>query len=458
MLKPYEYQKEGIRAGEQFLADGGGFLLADDMGLGKTLQALWILKRAKPGKMLPALIICPASVKRQWAQVIREQAGWSVLILEGKKERNIALLQDVCIINPTILQAWRWWLKRQAWQCVVIDECQCFGNAGTRQTQAAMDLVDSRIPYRIAMSGTPLTNRTRELWPVLYMLRPDVWPSFLLYAQAHCDPKKIRGRWTYDGATNVPQLFEQLKGSVMVRRRKIDKLPGLPDKVRTVTPLEIRDPKQYAKASKEFLSWLAETGGQEKVEKAKKALAVVKLGSLLRLAARLKAKAVVEWINTWLTENPGEKLLVFAIHKQMVSLLARRIDTKCVTISGATSADNRQAAKVQFIENPEVRVLVGNIRAAGTGIDGLQQVCSTVVKAELWWQPAVHVQAEDRVFRIGQEKTAWIHYLVATGTIEEALCAVLQEKNRILHGVLDGEVPDDMDILDQLLTKIQGED
>ena len=103
----------------------------------------------------------------------------------------------------------------------------------------------------------------------------------------------------------------------------------------------------------------------------------------------------------------------------------------------------------------EVRLLVGNIKAAGVGIDGLQRVCSTMAVAELPWTPGAAVQVEDRLWRIGAIGDVRCVYLVAHGTVEEPLCELLQEKQGVLSATLDGgDCQGDLDIHDQLLMKI----
>lgn len=455
--KAYQFQKDGVRALERFIRQGQGALLGDDMGLGKTLQALWLLKRSKAGPMLPALVVCPASVKYSWEHSALQHVGLRSQVLEGRTPpsgRTLVAPVDLLVINPDILTGWLPWLRRLGLNTVVLDECQYFQNPRAKRTKAALDLC-REVPYKLALSGTPLTNRPAELWPVLHMLRPDLWPSFLAFAHRHCDPKKKKWGWVYQGAERIPELNRQLRENVMVRRMKKDHLPGLPDKVRSVTPMDISDRAEYNAANGDFLKWLANTQGKHVARKAKKAEQIARIGYLLRLTARLKARAVVEWANMWLEANPGEKLVLFAIHKKMIQVLQRRIGAKSVTVDGSVTGRRRSLAVQQFRNDPGTRVFIGNIKAAGTGLDGLQGVCNTLAFAELWWRPGDHVQAEDRIYRIGSTETAWIYYLVAGGTIEEKLAKILQEKQKVIHGVLDGEaLIDSIDILDQLMAAV----
>lgn len=242
----------------------------------------------------------------------------------------------------------------------------------------------------------------------------------------------------------------------MVRRRKEDVLHDLPSKVRRVVPMGITDRGQYDRASGDFLNWLKEEHGAHRAKAAKRAAAVSRVGYLLRLAAKLKARAVVAWANAWLAEYPDEKLVLFAVHQGMIKVLQKRVAAPHVTVDGGVVGRRRKLAVDTFVKDPKVRVFIGNIKAAGTGVDGLQKVASTLAFCEMWWRPGDHIQAEDRIYRIGQNNTAWVNYLVAGGTIEEDLCRIVQAKQQVIRATLDGRaVENDVDVWDQLIAILE---
>ena len=453
--RPKPYQKEGVLDLEDFLEIGGGALLADDMGLGKTLQALWLMRRQAVGDMFPALVVCPASVKYTWEHEAMVHTNLRAQVLEGRTPPagHLGSVPKLLIINPDILKDWLPWLSKVGLQTLVLDESQYFTNIRTKRTKAAIALA-RQVPYKVAMSGTPLTNRPSELWPTLHMLRPDLFPSFFSYAQTYCKPKRAPWGWEYKGAENIPQLHALLKRSLMVRRLKSeveDQLGGLGGKVRSVLPMELSSRAEYNKAAGDTLAWVRENYGASRAKAAGKAMAVTRIGYLLRLVAKLKAKSVVQWANQWLEEYPEEKLVLFGIHKPMLRYLCKHVRAKHVLVDGSVTGRKRKAAVDQFVLDKPTRLFVGNMRAAGTGVDGLQRVCNTLAFAETWWRPGDHTQAEDRIYRMGQERAAWVNYLVAPDTIEADLCQLIQTKQEIIHGTLDGKVVDSLDIFDQLL-------
>jgi SNF2 family DNA or RNA helicase len=202
----------------------------------------------------------------------------------------------------------------------------------------------------------------------------------------------------------------------------------------------------------DFLNWLKQED-PTKAERAAKAQALVKIGYLLRLSAKLKLKYAVDWINEFL-ENSDEKLVVFAVHTKCIDALQRRCMYKSVVIDGSVTGKDRNAAVNLFRNDNSVRLLIGNIRAAGVGVDGLQ-IASNAAFVELPWQPGAALQAEDRIHRIGTRSKAWIWYLVAHNTVESRLCNILQRKQNMLSSVLDGgKVAGDLDIFDKLMKEI----
>lgn len=456
--KPMPYQKEGVVDIEEFLEYGGGALLADEMGLGKTLQALWTMRRERI-ETFPAVVVCPAAVKYGWEHEAMTHVNLMGQVCEGRKPPTGKMIKEpprLTIINYDILPQWVRYLRQLKPKMVVLDECQYLQNRGAKRTKAAMQLCRG-VPHRLAMSGTPLTNRPSELWPTLNILRPDLYPAFFTFAQEYCQPRKAPWGWEFKGAENLDKLHARLRRHMMVRRLKADVLHDLPEKLRRVVPMEIRNRAQYDHANNDFRGWLKQNKGA-RFMRATRAEKLAKIGYLLRLAARLKLRAVVDWTNRFLEES-NEKLVLFAIHQKMIEALHRRVEAPSVVVNGSVTGRHRKAAVDRFRNDPSCRVFIANIKAAGTGVDGLQDTCSTMAFAEMWWRPGDHVQAEDRLHRIGQHDVSWINYLVAGDTIEEKLCRIIQEKQTVFRAALDGgRAPDgDLDVLDQLLAAMGAE-
>ena len=425
-----DYQKKGVRKIEHF---NGRALLADEMGLGKTFQALQWLKNHPEIKI--AIVVCPAHLKWVWQAEARKHVDIKSVILSGQKPPKVRIKSNprLIIINYNILQYWLKYLIALKPQLLIPDEGHFIKSRKAKRTKAIKEL-SKKIPYVIVISGTPLTNRPSELWTTLNLIKPKEFSSFFSYAFRYCKPTRTPWGWNYKGSSNLAELHKKLKSTMMIRRLKKDVLKELPDKIRQVVPLEIEDRKEYQSAVDNFIKWLKKKSAT-KAQRAKKAQQLVKLGYLKRLAAELKMKAVLDWIDSFLEES-NEKIVIYAIHKKIITAIHDKYKKISVVLDGSTSPRKRKLAITTFQKNKKVRMFIGNIKAAGTGIT--LTAASTLAFVEIDWTP--HSQVEDRIHRITQKNICMIYYLVAKGTIEEKLCLILQEKQEVIAQTLDGNI------------------
>lgn len=449
---PLKFQKEAILDIEQWGGRAGLFM---DMGLGKTICTIgWMYRNNK--NSIPALVVCPASLKYQWQSEIYENLKIRADILETKTPPKTGIHKSkISIINYEIIQHWVDWIKNQKFKTIIIDESQRIKNPGAKCTKAVLS-VGKRIPNRIALSGTPFENRPIELFTTLNLLRPDIFKNRWEYASQFCDPKLTRWGWDYSGSSNQKKLNKLLRRTCMIRYQKKEVLKDLPDKIRSVVTIPLSDQKEYIEARDNFAGWLSKQD-PDAVRKAQKAEALVKIGYLLRLSAQLKIKSVIEWAERFFEENSNEKLVLFAKHVDVINTLKEKIKQKSVIVNGTVTGKKRKLAIDQFIKDDKTRLFLGNIDAAGTGIDGLQTVCSTLAFVELDWRPALHLQAEARLERIGQKSTTWAYYLIGKETLEERLAAILQTKQENFSLILDSgkSQGEELDVFNLLVEELR---
>lgn len=453
----YRFQKKGVRKIEQF---GGRALLADEMGLGKTIQALtWTVNFLSPKATV--LIICPASLKLNWqreamhhynlrCEVLSQLTPPSTKLPRGRK---YIINYDVLFGRKGQELTWMKVLTDLKPDLIICDECHYIKGMDAQRTKAVR-IICKDVPHIIMISGTPMTNRPAELFPALNILCPEEFPSFSQYGWRYCSPKMTPWGINWSGAANLEELHERLSEICMVRRRKKDVLKQLPDKIRTVVPIELKekDRKEYLKAEREFITWLRKLS-PAKARSAEKAEYLVKRGYLKRLAGSLKLEATMEWIENFLTES-DEKLIFFGIHKAFLQPIYDKFKDRAVLVNGSVNSSDRQKAFDAFTTKKEKRLFIGNIQAAGVGWNG--QIATNVAFGEMAWTPGEHTQAEDRAHRIGQTRGVMCHYLVSAGTIEESLCKLIQEKQQTLTSVLDGDDSVELDIsikLEQILLR-----
>lgn len=443
--KLYKYQEKAVRKIRHFK---GRTLLADEMGLGKTLEALKWLK-LNPKKR-PAIVVCPASSKWVWEAEASLHLGMRSEVLNGQKppKKGLTSKHSLLVINYEILQHWLEYLQALNPQVLILDECHYIKNLRTKRTKAVQKL-NKNIPHIIGIGGTPLTNRPYELWPILSLIRPDIFNSVWSFRWRYCKPVRNPWGWEYKGAENLRELHRKLNSLMMIRRLKKDVLKELPAKTRQIIPLEIDTFRitEYKEATDNFVRWLT-TKSATKVERAKRAERLVQMGYLKRLAAELKMNKVLKWIDDLLEESTG-KLVLFCIHKKIIQQIYNKYKNTSVVIDGSVTGKKRKIAVRTFQTNKSIRIFIGNIQAAGVTIT--LTAANSLAFVEMGWTPGEHTQAEDRIHRIGQKKAAMIYYLIAKGTIEESLCKLIQKKQAILSKTLDGKKGiNKLDIFNQL--------
>ena len=445
MTKPYRYQLDGAKRLQDLK---GRALLADEMGLGKSLQVILWLQNNPQAR--PCVIVCPASLKWNWQKELSIHAGWHGEILESTTPHKNGLHRPaIVIINYDVLKPWLPWLLTLRPQTIVLDECHMLQSRKTLRTRSCRILCRS-VPHVLALSGTPLTSRPADMWPTLNILRADLFPSFWEFAQSYCDLKRNPWGWEWKGAKDLPALHKLLTNKVMIRRKKADVLTELPAKRRFVVPLEIKDRKEYTEAHRDLISWLRKQGkGQHR--SAARAEGLARFGHLKQLAAWLKLDAVEDWIDNWLEESEG-KLIIFAHHRQVIHRLREKYSKISVMVWGDTPGKMRQRAVDQFQLDRRTRLFIGQLDAAGIGIN--LTAAEGVAFAELGWKPSQHTQGEDRAHRIGQARSTGNWYLVARDTIEERICRLLNDKQKVLDEVLDGGNGEDFDIYNQLMEQL----
>jgi SNF2 family DNA or RNA helicase len=437
----FPFQNQGVAFIE---SRDGRALIADEMGLGKTIQALAWLQLHPEHR--PAIIVVPASLKLNWE---REAQHWmstpKVQVLSGTSLYKIT--GEIIVINYDILGDWFPALKAMNPQVLICDEIHYIKSNSARRTKAVKQLAKG-IPHVIGLSGTPIVNRPVEAFNALHIIDPTVVSDFWSFVHRYCAAHNNGFGWDFNGASNTAELHDKLVKSVMLRRVKSDVLTDLPDKLHSFVPIELDNEKEYRSAERDFISFVQRTKGTDAAERASNAATLAEIEGLKQLAVQGKMKQAIDWIQNFL--DADGKLVVFAVHKFVIDALMIHFGTQiAVKIDGSTPMADRQRAVDIFQHNPECRLFVGNIVAAGVGITLV--AASNLVFLELGWSPSVMDQAADRIHRIGQKFSVNIYYLLASGTIEEQIAQLLDKKRKVVDAVMDGKEPDQESLLSELI-------
>jgi SWI/SNF-related matrix-associated actin-dependent regulator 1 of chromatin subfamily A len=470
----FPYQKHGV----SFIdAKNGRVILADEMGLGKTIQALaWL--HLRKDKALPAMVVCPASLKLNWAWEALKFTDLEPVVISGGKKKvfqrfpggngNLLYIINYDILHQSTVCPDCRGKKVIGWEkcgtckgkgktiavhpgiadlgikTLVMDEIHNTKSNAAARTTVCKKLAKT-VEHVIGISGTPLVNRPFEFFNSLNMVDPSVTGGFLHFTKRYCAAYNNGFGMDYSGSSNTEELHLKLISTVMLRRLKKEVLPELPDKIRSIIPIELENPAEYAEVEDDFVAWAKREKGKDVTN----AEALVRISALRQMAVKNKLKASIEWIADFL--DAGEKLIVFGIHKFVIEAVMSAFPGISVKIDGSVKNETRQSAVEQFQNNPKIRLFVGNIDAAGEGIT--LTAASAVVFLELPWTPAELSQAEDRAHRIGQKSTVNIYFLLAIGTIEEEMAALIDQKITVFNAVMNGQKPKQKQLLSSILAK-----
>lgn len=429
-LYPFQY------VGVQFAQLAGGrCLIGDDMGIGKTIQALAHI--ALNQDQLPALVLCPASVKYNW---VKECNGWlpnlSVEALEGRK--GVMPDADIIICNYDLVSGRKDSLLDYGFNIVVCDESHYLKNIKAKRTEATLE-VAKQSDSVLCLSGTAVTNRPSEFFTTLNLLRPNEFPAFFPYGQRYCDGFNNGWGWDFTGASNTDELHNRTR-DFCIRRLKKEVLTELPDKVRTIMDIQPsrKELKQYSDLHR---AWMDDYESYHGTGNLPAGFVLNMLTALRHECGLIKVPSTIAYIKEY-REITGKPLVVFAHHtdvlRECVALLRADKDHqwRIAGITGDMPASKRQD-NVEAFQAGNLDVLFCSTTAAKEGIT--LTAADTVVFIEREWSPAWEEQAEDRVYRIGQDSDS-VHavYLSVAKTIDEKFNAVVEAKREVVKAVLDG--------------------
>jgi SWI/SNF-related matrix-associated actin-dependent regulator 1 of chromatin subfamily A len=442
----YPHQSDGVA----FLLSRKRVVLADDMGLGKTRQAIVAMNVGAPEGAI--LVVCPASLKLNWRREIRMVDPNAVVEVIGAKDGAPEGTPRWVIVNYDLLTRNASRLHDIPWAGVILDEAHFIKNASQR-TSHCLKLLgvqkEARAPvigpsYVFLLTGTPMTNRPRDLFNLLRCVGHPAARSFLSFAKRYCDAYQNDFGWVTTGASNLEELNLLLK-EVSIRRKKEDVL-DLPPKVRSWVPVDVASSPSAVESSLAFMRWYAATDPENPNDKQ----FLAKLMKVRTALHKAKHMAVEERIRDVLAT--GQKVVVFTSFTEGLKRHAKTLGEACVTISGSDTVEERQAAVERFQDDPEIRVAVCNLIAGGVGIT--LTAGTHVIFQDLDWVPANHAQAEDRCYRLGQKNRVTVEYFYAADSLDEYISELLSLKMALI-GSVEAEVAPDASFLTELESRLR---
>jgi SNF2 family DNA or RNA helicase len=442
------YQRLGAAWLWHLHRNGLGGILADEMGLGKTLQALALIGAVRSGSS-KCLVVCPASLVENWR---REAARFApqlrVFIHHG--ERRLAgpsdlAAWDLVVTSYGTLARDREVFAEMDFGCVIGDEAQHIKN---RRSQNAKALRSLRAKSRFLLTGTPVENSLDDLRSLFDFILPG-------YLEKVPDGSSREERSWFD------ERLRAKTAHYILRRTKLAVAPELPARIEqvvwcTLEPEQAAIYRSFQETSEREMIDLEASGANEG------SLRLAALTQLLRLRQiccdpRLVTKgpekaaagsapqpfdrsAKLESFREILSEaaDGGHRLLVFSQFTSLLALLREELELQGISycyLDGSMTPKARQAEVDRFQDSEDVPVFLLSLKAGGSGLN--LTGADTVVHFDPWWNPAAEAQATDRAHRIGQTRVVTSYKLVCSGTVEERVLALQDEKRALLAGVFE---------------------
>jgi SWI/SNF-related matrix-associated actin-dependent regulator 1 of chromatin subfamily A len=470
--KLYKFQCDGVRFIEESNARA---LISDEMGLGKTPQSIAAIFLHP--ELQPFLVICKSSLKAQWrheimrwmgedyfAQVIdtpndlpliglrafimsydilrrfdekkkkkKNSPRSGAIDLEGSDERNNGQTDETTSKLITLI-------RKAKIKTIILDECQQIKNPEAQRTVHVRQIC-KEVDHVIALSGTPIKNNAAEYFPVLNILKPEMFPRYSTFLMNECD-SYFTGYGYKTGGLKNPEAFLRKTSSFVIRRTRTEVLPDLPKIRRSFQFHELGKEveKAYIETFKEFRDKYNSVSSDDmSFEESGNILAY--LSKMRHLSGLSKINPCIDYVME-IMGSTDDRVTIFVHHKDVAEILESKLNSLFKELdippcarheAGSSSLDTERSFE-------KSRVLICSTLAGGEGLN-LQHLCRRFVMLERQWNPANEEQAEARFPRPEGIRTDFIDgvYMVAIGTVDEFFSEIVERKREIVTKTLGGE-------------------
>ena len=442
-LRPY--QREGFGWLAFLWQHQLGGILADDMGLGKTLQSLALICQAREADpaLPPFLIIAPTSVVSNWAaEAAKFAPGLPVVAISGTAARRSQSLEELAagagavVTSYTLLRMDFASYSALPWAGLILDEAQNVKNHQSKTYQCARRLA---APVKIAITGTPMENNLMELWSLLSITAPGLFPDPGRFREYYAKPIEKEGQG---------ELLAQLRRRIrpLVRRRTKEQVAAdLPPKQIQVLEVELhpRHRKLYQtqlqRERQKVLSLIDDLDTNRfTILRSLTLLRQLSLhGALIDDAHQDMPCAKIDTLLGQLQDVAagGHRALVFSQFTRFLGQVRDRLETAGIEYCYLDGKTRDRAAEVQRFKDGAAPAFLISLKAGGFGLNLTEADYCFLL--DPWWNPATEAQAIDRTHRIGQSRNVMVYRLIAAGTIEEKVLALQARKAELFSSVLD---------------------
>lgn len=442
-LRPY--QVEGFSWLATLHAHGLGGILADDMGLGKTLQSLALIShvRQQNPSMEPFLVVAPASVVPNWAaEATRFAPELTVVPIVDTLRRagadldDLAAGADVVVTSYTLFRLDFDAHAARSWSGLILDEAQFVKNRHGKTYQCARRLP---APFKLAITGTPMENNLMELWSLLSITAPGLFPDPVKFADFFAKPIEKTGD------TELLALLRRRIKPLVKRRTKDLVAAELPPKQEQILAIELPPrhrtlyDKRLQRERQKVLGLLDDM--QRNQFTILKSLTVLRQMALhpglVDPAHDTLACAKIDALAEQLCDvvDGGHRALVFSQFTRFLGRVRDRLDAEGIEYCYLDGRTRNRANVLQQFKDGAAPVFLISLKAGGFGLNLTEADYCFLL--DPWWNPAAEAQAIDRTHRIGQTRNVMVYRLIAGDTIEEKVIALSARKAKLFASVID---------------------
>lgn len=421
VARPYQ------RNGAELISAVKRMLLADDLGLGKTITTIQTIMYPDS---LPAIIVVPSHMITHWKDKLSEFTNLKVHVIKGTKPYSLPEA-DVYISRYSCLYGWIDVSKTGFWKTAGFDEVQDLRHSGTNKYEGARALSDS-VEKVIALSATPIYNYGNEIFTICNLIKPGCLGTYYEFTREWCpDGTKVS-----DPQALGTYLREK---HIMLRRKRSEvnmELPPINKLLYTVGYDEKEVKKQEDRAYE--LAIQTTTGSFMERGEASRELSIF----ARKLTGVSKARDVAAFAKTIV--DSGKPILLAGWHRDVYDIWLEELkEYHPVMYTGSESPAHKDRSVKEFREGKS-KIFIISLRS-GVGLDGLQDVCDTVIYGELDHSPKVHNQLSGRLDRDRQKNQVTEIFLTSNWGSDPVLIDRLALKAAQSHGILNP----DSDILEQ---------
>lgn len=474
-----EIQKEGV----EFLLKNKKCILADSMGCGKSTTAIIASMETGSQKIL---IICPASLKSTWKREISiynyetditiiSGSEWKTdtrftivnydildnfykiptdivyedrITEDGKKTKVPVMVKSS---NGTLVPKTRKSTKKEKikeclqqsplflenFDCVIIDEAHKLSNNTSIRYKVISDFIKkSKMPYVFLLTGTPLTNRPMNLYNILKLIDADVTKDYQYYVERYCDGRTMTLKTGKEitlsgGATNLEELKEKIKHVYI--RRLLSEMEDMVNKTIETRYYDLSDTQmqRYEELWDEYVSAQQEQGNEDSEEYRQ-----LVEGILVRqyLAKEMVANTI-QLVDEKIEDD--EKVIIICTFTEEIEMLKKYYGKKCVVYDGKMTLKQKDKAESEFMNNPKVKVFIGQIIACSVGLT--LTAAHTLIFNSYSWVAADNLQAQDRIYRLNQTHDVTCIYQLFNDSISQNMFDKVMRKEVIMNETIKSE-------------------